>query len=160
MGALRYQQELFWDDLLPLSLPALMFILGNSNIWIVLKVWFFIITLASFMYGFVSINAGHHHNKIFHDGDDLKSLDFGVYQLAATIDRSDVKDSLFLTLTSFGHHILHHFFPTLDHAVLPQLNDIFLNTCQEFEGELRVFPWWQLIVGQFTQLTRTKPTKI
>jgi fatty acid desaturase len=148
------------DDLLPLALPTLMFTFGNSNLWNVLKMWAFIVFLANFCMGFVSVNAGHHHNTIFHDGDTLKSLDFGVYQLAATIDRNDIKSSLFLTLTNFGHHILHHFFPTLDHAVLPQLQEIFVETCREFENDFRELPWWELIKGQFKQLTRTEPIEI
>lgn len=109
------------------------------------------------MYGFVGINGSHHHNTNFHDGDTLKSMDFGIHQLAATINRSDFKDSLFLTLISFGDHVLHHFFPTLDHAVLPQLQTIFINTCKEFEGDFRELPFWELIAGQFKQLTRTEP---
>lgn len=112
------------------------------------------------MYGVVALNAGHHHNQIFHDGDELKSMDFGIYQLSATIDRIDVKDSQFLTLTNFGHHVLHHMFPTLDHGLLPQLHDTLICTCHEFEGELREFPWWKLIVGQFKQLTRSDTIKI
>jgi fatty acid desaturase len=157
LGALFYNQKLFIDDLFPFALPAAMFLLGNPNILIVLKMWLFVIFSASFFFGFVGNNAGHHHNNIFHDGDALKSMDFGIYQLAATIDRNDVKDSLFLTLTSFGHHILHHFFPTLDHAILPQLQETFIRTCQEFEGDFRELPWWDLIEGQFKQLTRIAP---
>lgn len=138
----------------------MMFTFGNSNVWTVLKMWIFIVMLASVAYGFVGLSAGHHHTLVFHDGDTMKSMDFGVYQLAATIDRNDVKDSLFLTLTSFGHHILHHFFPTLDHAVLPQLQEIFVNTCKEFEADFRELPWWELIAGQFKQLTRTEAIEI
>lgn len=159
-GAIFHKQKLYWDDLVFLVLPVLMLTFGNSNIWIALKLWLFIVFATSFVYGFVAINAGHHHKEIFHDGDELKSLDFGIYQLAATIDRDDVKDSLFLTLTTFGHHTLHHFFPTLDHALLPQLHEIMVATCLEFEGELREFPWWKLIVGQFEQLTRTEPRRL
>lgn len=155
-----YDQKLYWDDLIPFALPTLMFFLGKSELSHVLVMWLFILALASLIYGFVSLNAGHHHNAIFHDGDELKSMDFGVYQLSATIDRIDVKDSLFLTLTSFGHHILHHFFPTLDHALLPQLHEIFISTCVEFECEFRELPWWQLIKGQFNQLTRTEYIKL
>lgn len=159
-GAFAYKQELFIDDLLPLALPGMMYAFGNSNVCAVLKMWMFIVMLASICYGFVGVNAGHHHTEIFHDGDSIKSMDFGIYQLSATIDRSDVKDSLFLTLTSFGHHILHHFFPTLDHAVLPQLQTTFIDTCQEFEGDFRELAWWELIAGQFRQLTRTKAFEI
>lgn len=155
-----HNQKLYWDDLIPFTLPTLMYIFGNSDVMIVLKFWFFIITLSSFMYGVVGLNAGHHHNEVFHDGDELKSMDFGIYQLSATIDRIDVKSSQFLTLTNFGHHVLHHMFPTLDHGLLPQLHDTLINTCVEFEGELREFPWWKLIVGQFRQLTRTETVKL
>jgi fatty acid desaturase len=160
LGAFAYKQELFIDDLLPFALPAAMFAFGNSNVWIVLKMWTFVIFLANFCIGLVAVNAGHHHTAIFHDGDSMKSLDFGVYQLAATIDRNDVKSSLFLTLTTFGHHILHHFFPTLDHAVLPQLHEIFVETCREFQNDFRELPWWKLIAGQFMQLTRTQTIKV
>lgn len=159
-SVLLYNQKLYWDDLVPFTLPVLMYLLGNPNILIVLKFWLFIITMASLMYGIVALNAGHHHNEIFHDGDELKSMDFGIYQLSATIDRIDVKDSQFMTLTNFGHHVLHHMFPILDHALLPQLHDTLISTCQEFESELREFPWWKLIAGQFKQLTRTEARQI
>jgi fatty acid desaturase len=143
--------------LFPLALPAVMFVFGNLSIWSVLQMWLFIVTVASFIYGIVGVNVGHHGVEIFHDGDALKSMDFGIYQLAATIDRSDVKDSLFLTLTSFGNHILHHMFPSLDHAILPQLQSIFIETCTEFEGEFRELSSWNLIAEQFKQLSRTQP---
>jgi fatty acid desaturase len=77
--------------------------------------------------------------------------------MCAVIDRKDVKSSHFWTLVSFGQHTLHHLFPTLDHGLLPQLNDTFLETCKEFEIELREYAWWPLILGQFRQLTRDKP---
>lgn len=153
------RQKLYWDDALPLALPALMFTFGSSPIWTVLSVWLKIIFLTSFIFGFIALNAGHHHREIFHDGDELKSLDFGVYQLAAVIVKSEGKHSLFVNLASYGDHALHHFFPTLDHALLPQLNDVLLATCLEFEVELRELPFWKIIVGQFQQLTRTKPTR-
>lgn len=160
IGIAFYDEIPYLDDLLPLALPTLMYIFGNSNVWIVVKVWGYIITASSFAYGFIGINAGHHHDNIFHDGDELKSMDFGLYQLAATIDKIEVKGSHFLTLTNFGHHVLHHFFPTLDHGVLPQLHETFISTCLEFETEMREFPWWKLILGQFKQLLRTEPITI
>lgn len=141
-------------------MPAFMFLMGNSDLWIVLKLWMFIMLCSSFMHGFVGFNAGHHHDSVFHDGDELKSTDFGVYQIAATADKLEVNSSLFLSLTNYGNHVLHHMFPTLDHAVLPQLNETLINTCVEFECELREFPWLQLIIGQFRQLARTEPHKL
>jgi fatty acid desaturase len=85
------------------------------------------------------------------------SNDFGIYQLSSIIDCSNRKSNQFWTLVSFGQHILHHFFPTLDHGLLPQLHDTFVEVCQEFDQELRELNCWQLIVGQFQQLQRTKP---
>lgn len=73
------------------------------------------------------------------------------------IDRNDLKSSHFLTLVTFGQHALHHMFPTIDHGVLPQIHDTFLETCKDFQLELRDYPWWPLIVGQFQQLRRTTP---
>lgn len=83
-------------------------------------------------------------------------MDFGIFQMNAIIDRNDIKTNPFLNLTLFGHHTLHHLFPTLDHNLFPQLNELFLHTCREFEIQLREFPWWPLIVGQFQQLQRTR----
>jgi hypothetical protein len=48
-------------------------------------------------------------------------------------------------------------FPTLDHGLLPQLHETFMEVCKEFDQELREFVWWPLIVGQFQQLQKTKP---
>lgn len=74
----------------------------------------------------------------------------------AVIDRNDIKGSQFLSLTLFGHHTLHHMFPTLDHGLFPQLTELFLDTCREFEIQLRELPMWPLVVGQFQQLQRTR----
>lgn len=86
-----------------------------------------------------------------------KSMDFGIFQLCTVVDRREVKKSQFWTLITFGHHTLHHMFPTIDHGLLPQLHEIFIETCHEFKMELREFTWWPMIYGQFQQLNRTKP---
>jgi fatty acid desaturase len=159
-GVFVYHYKLGWNELLVFALPTFMYLMGNSDFWIVMKLWLFMIIASSLMHGFVGFNAGHHHDSVFHDGDELASMDFGVYQMAATVDKLEVNSSLFLTLTNYGNHVLHHMFPTLDHAVLPQLHDTLISTCVEFECELREFPWFQLIIGQFKQLARTEPHKL
>jgi fatty acid desaturase len=151
--------KLVWDDLVPFFLPAVMIVLGNCNIFEVFKMWTFMILTSSLIHGFVGLNAGHHEENIFHDGDDLKSVDFGVYQLSATAERLEIKNSPFLTLIGYGNHVLHHLFPSLDHAILPQLNEILLHTCLEFECDLKEYPWWKLVIGQFNQLSRTEPKR-
>lgn len=90
-------------------------------------------------------------------------MDFGIYQMNAVIDRHDSlinKHNSFINLTTFGHHTLHHLFPTLDHGLLEQLESTLLQTCKDFEVELREFPWFPLIVGQFKQLIRDEPRSL
>lgn len=86
-----------------------------------------------------------------------KDLDWGLYTLDTVIDNSDITKSHFLALTHFGHHAMHHLFPTLDHGILPQLYPILFETMSEFETDLRTFPWFFHIYGQLKQLARDKP---
>lgn len=146
------------DDLITLILPTFMILVDSSCVWSVLKLWIFIVMVASFCFGLIGLNAAHHHPEIFHSGDKIPDeIDFGVYQIAAVIDRADVKGSQFAVLTSFGDHCLHHMFPTLDHGILPQLYPIFHQTCEEFETVYRECNWLHHIIGQHRQLARVEP---
>lgn len=148
------------DDLIPFIVPIVMFTIGNSDIFTVLKLWPVIIVSASFCFAVIGINAAHHHPDIAHSGDALREeLDFGIYQLETVMDRSDLKVSDFLVLTHFGHHALHHLFPTLDHGMLPHLYDIFYETCAEFETVLSECSWFHHLVGQHKQLARIESFK-
>ncbi|XP_077295248.1 cytochrome b5-related protein-like [Arctopsyche grandis] len=148
------------EDLVPFSLPIAMILFGNCDLLETLKLWALIWHLESFLFHFIGVNAAHHHPDIFHDGDDPKDdRDWGVHQLHAVMDRVEINGSLFRVLTNFGEHGLHHLFPTLDHAVLPELYPTFLKTCQEFNTELRMTTQLDLILGQFRQLARTDPKK-
>lgn len=143
---------------MPALLPAAMFAFGKPDLLAVASTWSFIIFCGSFFFGAIGLNAGHHHPDIIHEGDDLNnSMDFGVFQMNAVMDRPDVKRSHFMVLTHFGNHLMHHLFPTVDHGLLPQLDDIFLETCMEFEEQFKELPWYSLVVGQFQQLARIKP---
>jgi fatty acid desaturase len=133
-----------------------MYLISGASFFVVWKIWIVTVYVASLIYGFNAFNAGHHGTTIFHDGDELTSLDFGFVQLASIIDRKESKKSHFLILTSFGNHILHHLFPALDHALLPQLEQDLIETCKEFKIELREMNMWELIVGQFQQLAKTE----
>lgn len=147
---------LYKDDLVPLLLPLCVMFCGNFDIINVLLMWLFIITVCSCYFGIVGVNTGHHHPILTHEGDEIKSLDFGIFQMDTIAENSDVKGSHLLVLTHFGEHVLHHLFPSLDHGILPQLNQVFLETCQEFQTELRVYPWYKIFIGQYQQLTRTQ----
>lgn len=149
------RSSFFVDDLIPFALPTFMYLCDSSSLANVLKMWIFIVVVASFLFGVIGLNAAHHHPDIFHSGDEIPDeIDFGVYQIAAVIDRADVKGSHFAVLTSFGDHCLHHMFPTLDHGILPQLYPIFHQTCKEFETVYRECSWLHHIVGQHRQLAR------
>ncbi|XP_058823711.1 cytochrome b5-related protein-like [Topomyia yanbarensis] len=146
------------DDLITLILPTFMYVTGSSNLKTVLTMWMFIVLVASFVFGFIGLNAAHHHPEIVHSGDLIPTdIDFGIYQIATVIDRSDIKGSQFQVLTSFGHHCLHHLFPTMDHGLLSQLYPVFFETCAEFQLEYRECPWWRMIIGQYQQLARIDP---
>lgn len=151
------KNKFYVDDLVSFILPAVMILADSSCIGTVLKLWLFIVLVASFCFGLIGLNAAHHHPEIFHSGDKIPDeIDFGVYQIAAIIDRADVKGSQFAVLTSFGDHCLHHMFPTLDHGILPQLYPIFHETCEEFKTVYRECNWLHHIVGQHKQLARVK----
>ncbi|XP_055596168.1 cytochrome b5-related protein-like [Uranotaenia lowii] len=145
------------DDLITLLLPSAMYVFSFESLVAVLNMWLFIVMIASLCFGAIGLNAAHHHPDIVHWGDRIPpEVDFGVYQMAAIIDRSDVKGSQFKALTSFGDHSLHHLFPTLDHGILPALYPVFLETCREFEVQYREISWWQMIIGQHQQLARVE----
>lgn len=152
---------LFWHDIIGFILPLFMMFIAQVPILTVLRQWVVIIGLASFIFGVIGLNAGHHGPKIFHDGDaNRNDRDWGLYQLDTIIDRSDIKGSQFLVLTHFGEHFLHHLFPTLDHGILPQLYPELYETLDEYQAQLRECSHWRHIVGQNKQLLRTKPNPL
>lgn len=76
------------------------------------------------------------------------------------MDNSLLRKNDFLALTHFGHHALHHLFPTLDHGILAELYPILFETMDEFEVDLEAYPWYHLVYGQLRQLTRIQPNPI
>lgn len=111
--------------------------------------------VASVLYSITALNAGHHGVEVVHEGDEFASLDFGIYQMAATVDRIETNANLFLSITNFGDHTLHHLFPSLDHALLPQLRSVLAETCLEFDVEFRKYTCLHALIQQFKQLGRT-----
>jgi fatty acid desaturase len=142
-----------------------MFFLGGEPFnWItgikVIIMWTFLVGTGSFIYNFMAIAAGHHGPNIIHEGDEFESLDFGMFQLGATVDRKEANHNLVMVLISFGHHNFHHLFPSLDHTLLPQLNDTFMETCKDFDAEFQKFSFLDGVVAQYQQLGRTEIIKI
>lgn len=122
--------------------------------------WLYIISISSFIYRLIAINSGHHATEIIHESDQIRSLDFGMYQMATTVDRIEGSKTQFMILTMFGEHTLHHLFPTLDQGLLPQLHDVLIETCRDFDVEFRKFSWYKLFIGQFKELARNEPSSL
>lgn len=80
--------------------------------------------------------------------------DFGVLQLAAVRDRSDVDGNYVLTTLMFGNHAMHHLFPTIDHSKLHDLNPVLEETCREFNINFKPMRVKNLLLGMFQQLVR------
>lgn len=60
-------------DAFPAVVPLVMFILGGSANVANMFYWYFIIfTVSSFWFGFIGLNAGHHHPDILHEGDAVR----------------------------------------------------------------------------------------
>jgi len=92
----------------------------------------------------------HFSSSVWHQGDMLDSLDWGVAQIQTMIERSklptenSLKNNCVNTVV-YGLHYLHHLFPTVDAMKLSELVPIFQETCAEFgvqnstwtDGELR-----------------------
>ena len=92
----------FWEEIIAIAPPIAMYFFGSSNIIQVISMWIFILTVGSIMYGFVSTTDGHHYTTTIHDGDEIKSLDFGKFQIGATMDRTESNMNSFLALALFG----------------------------------------------------------
>lgn len=151
----------YWDEIIPITLPLAMYLgsidlLMDQSLYKIPILYVIHISFASFLYSVISFNDGHHQTESVHEGDELQSLDFGIFQLGATIERIETNGYLFISLTHFGDHCLHHMFPTVDHALLPQLRDVLLQTCKEFNLEVRECHWYQCIIPQFKQLARSE----
>ncbi|XP_058803278.1 cytochrome b5-related protein-like [Phymastichus coffea] len=144
-------------DLVPFSIPVLMCFFASSAFEAV-KLWLCIIIVSSLVFSFIGFTAAHHHPEIFHDGDVYrKDLDWALMQLDAVRDRNVVDDSLFLVLTYFGSHALHHLLPTVDHAYLELCIPAFNETCREFGVHTERLSQWELIKGQYKQMMRNEP---
>ncbi|CAG0894459.1 unnamed protein product [Cyprideis torosa] len=158
-GIQSFQRE---NIILPLELLVLWLYGTNRSFDESLKLFICIQMVCSFWYILIGFTAGHHHPETYHDGDELrpkKEIDWGIFQIDATRDRSHIADSEF-SLFFFGNHTLHHLFPAVDDGKLVKLYPAFLQTLKEFE-HLRIgfsfMEWKEGLKGLFQQLSRTKP---
>lgn len=71
---LTTKQQLFHieDIVVPLSVPFFMFLFGKSDPYFIFKSWMYILWVGSLTFGFIGLNAAHHHPEIVHEGDAHK----------------------------------------------------------------------------------------
>ncbi|XP_049801997.1 cytochrome b5-related protein-like [Schistocerca nitens] len=148
-------------ELIPLIIPASMIFIAGASVKDAVYMWVYITLSASLFFNFIGITAAHHHPVIFHDGDTPRpDMDWGVQQLDAVRDRPVISSSDLLALTFFGHHGLHHLFPTIDHRFLHKLYPAFQKTCAEFGVKYDGLGIGELIRGTYIQAAKNKPNTV
>lgn len=98
--------------------------------------------------------------KIFYFEFYRKDRDWALNQMDAVRDKIEVAFKFPWAHMTFGDHTLHHIFPTVDQDNLPELYPILEQTCSEFGFKLHFVTAWELIKGQFLQLSRNRPSLI
>jgi fatty acid desaturase len=118
--------------------------------------WVHIMIATNVLYVAFFINRGHHMPQATQQGDEIKSFDFGEYQISTTVDRTATNKSVFKILVYHGEQVLHQLFPSIDAAYLPHLKETLIETCKEFDIEIKKCTIFEGIVGQCKQLYRTE----
>jgi fatty acid desaturase len=88
------------------------------------------------------------------------SMSLTVWSLAAIVNRPAIDANHFTELGYYGLHTLHHMFPTLDHTVLPELQQELSETCKKFSIEIQKSAIISCFTNQFKQLVRTDTIRI
>ncbi|XP_034474536.1 cytochrome b5-related protein-like [Drosophila innubila] len=158
--SLRHTNIMYWHDLLPLSLPLVMYCgsAGSADLLFCIRQWIYLTAIASFAFCVIALHATHHNPESYHEGDKIHDdRDWGLFQVSSVVDRADIKWSRFLVITHFGDHVLHHLFPTLDHGLLPALYPILYETLDQFKAQVLECKNIEHIIGQHKQLLRIEP---
>ncbi|CAF4767547.1 unnamed protein product [Pieris macdunnoughi] len=155
-----FTHHIRWHDGIGLLLPIWIYLTSGASFYHAVVTWLWINCTASFIFFTIGSNAAHHHPMIFKDGDEVSDVtpDWGMHELEAVMDRRDINDSHFKVMTFFGHHALHHLFPTLDHAVLEHLYPVFLEYCEKYKANFKETSSLDLFIGQIKATLKTRPT--
>ena len=95
--------------------------------------WLLMHTVAGYML-VIQKTTTHHGPELYHAGDELREeRDWGLHTLDTTRDMdksSQVYGALArpLVYTTFGNHLLHHFFPAVDHSKVLQTERILIKS--------------------------------
>jgi len=151
------EQKLRPENLLPLLELFIIWTLVGNEMSRAFTLWITMHSFSGFWLIFTSLIASHHHPDIYHAGDTPRQeTDWGLRQIDATKDVTNKGNSFFLVATTFGHHTLHHLFPTVDHSKLHLLYPILEETCFEFGIKYETKPQWDMLKGMHQQLVRNQ----
>ena len=149
------EQELLLENLLPLVELALL--IWFNEVSTSVSLWLLVHCTSGFWLIVTSVTTTHHHPELYHAGDvPREDTDWGFHQIDTVRDIE--KKSLAVVLTTFGDHLLHHLFPSVDHSKLPQLYPALYEACKEFE-EVYSFKFVpEMILGMHKRIANTQPT--
>ncbi|KAG5684986.1 hypothetical protein PVAND_014189 [Polypedilum vanderplanki] len=155
------ERALYFDELVMWIVPFIMIITGGQAVtqvyfYNIFFKWVHVMICTNIFYVNFFMNRGHHMPDLIHQGDHIKSFDFGEYQISTTSDRIGLNRNIFTNLSYYGEQILHHLFPSIDAALLPQLKSTLIDTCKEFNIELKECSIFQSVIGQYKQMFRTE----
>ncbi|XP_045446994.1 cytochrome b5-related protein-like [Melitaea cinxia] len=155
-----FKNHFRWHDCVGFITPLWMYLVSGASLYDVFIMWLWIVCTGSFVFATIGINAAHHHPQIFKDGDQVSDVtpDWGMHELEAVMDRPEINNNHFKVMTFFGHHALHHLFPTLDHAALEYLYPVFLENCEKFRANFRLMSQLDLFIGQLKMTQKKDPT--
>lgn len=126
------------------------------------KLWLIIHAVCGYML-VIQFSWTHHHPELYHAGDKPRAnRDWGLHIMDTTLDFDRTKGtwgalSTPLQLVTFGHHILHHYFPTVDTSKLEYLYPALYETCEEMGETYPFHSVPHLIQGLHRQLNRSTP---
>lgn len=154
-------RTIYWDEIVMFFVPSVMIIFGVQSLsfeylYDVFFRWVHIMLAANFLYVINYMSRGNHAPHLMHQGDEIKSFDFGEYQISTVSDRKGANYNIFTNLAYDGEQILHQLFPSLDHAILPQLKPILIETCEEFGVKLNECSMFESLFNQWRQFYRTE----
>ncbi len=141
-------------DTMPVVQFLLFYCLSGLSLWTCLIYNLCMHAACGHWVAFTTLSATHHHPHSYHAGDYLHpSRDWGIQQIDS---QGEVRKSgsLFLIAATFGDHLLHHFFPTVDHSKLRHLYPALEETLDEFGLEYEFEGFWKMLKGMHTQMRK------
>ncbi|XP_053603856.1 cytochrome b5-related protein-like [Plodia interpunctella] len=157
-----YKRHYRWHEGLGLLPLVWMYIFSSHSFIDTFVLWLWVNCTASFIFFTIGTNAAHHHPDLFHDGDELRepTRDWGIHEVDAVVDRTDINGNLFKVMTFFGDHTLHHLFPTLDHEILPYLYPTFLAHVAKYKANFRLTKQLNLFIQQIKVTMKREPNTL